>query len=804
MVFNRMLLLLVPGAPVPPRGMFVFKVELGKRPLLGPFRSSWMPAPGAALLRLLPRAGDRGSSGTQLWVMPRCFLMGNGILLMLGCYLLLGLLLPCADCSPQPTWGSAAYEIVIPRKLGPKAGKASRDSMSYVISIQRVNYTIHLRQKTNFIIKNLPIFTRDSQGKIMIEQPRVLADCYYHGYVEGIPDSMVTLTTCSGLRGLLQIGNLSYSIEPLAASSASEHLLLQREVAVPGTVIYKTPQRGRQFPGHGTAKGQLKDGGHMRYLELLVVVDKEGFDAFGGDITNVMLEVIEIINLVDGLFSSFRLRVLLAVLEIWTEKNPISITKNISEVLHNFNLWQIQQSPTHVAHDVGCLFASLDFGHSTGALYRSGKSNFASACDRKRASAVVSFAKRTYMDTAVYVAHELGYVLGIDRDDKYCRCGNASKCIMNAQSTVSYEFSNCSTRYFFDFIASGRGNCLNNIPESVTMFVPQRCGNGILELGEECDCGSEAQCELDPCCDNSCRKKEGAICTSGLCCKNCKPLPEGKVCRESTNPCDLPEYCNGISEHCPADVTKQDGTVCAEDGYCYAGKCKSRMLQCRNIFGEKAEPAPLKCYRKLNMKGDRFGNCQGDGLGTKFQKCKPENVLCGRVQCINVWHLPWLEEHSTIIQTPVDDTLCWGTDYHLGMETLDTGAIEDGTQCGVKKICINQTCMLREKHLAPSCSAQSTCRGRGVCNNKGNCHCNRGWAPPNCQFFGFGGSIDSGPTPVTKNGLMNFIIKMTMLTVTGVVLTALVMDRVRKLRARRALSRVVGCFQARERAPEGV
>lgn len=204
------------------------------------------------------------------------------------------------------------------------------------------------------------------------------------------------------------------------------------------------------------------------------------------------------------------------------------------------------------------------------------------------------------------------------------------------------------------------------------------------------------------------------------------------------------------------------------------------------------------------MKGDRFGNCQGDGLGTKFQKCKPENVLCGRVQCINVWHLPWLEEHSTIIQTPVDDTLCWGTDYHLGMETLDIGAIEDGTQCGVKKICINQTCILREKHLAPSCSAQSTCRGRGVCNNKGNCHCNRGWAPPNCQFFGFGGSIDSGPTPVTKNGLMNFIIRMTMLTVTGVVLTALVMDRVRKLRAHRVLSRVVRCFQARERAPEGV
>uniref|UniRef100_A0A8B9CSS8 ADAM metallopeptidase domain 9 n=1 Tax=Anser brachyrhynchus TaxID=132585 RepID=A0A8B9CSS8_9AVES len=667
------------------------------------------------------------------------------VLLVLGCFLLLGLLLPCGDCSPKPTWGSTSYEIVFPRKLGPKAGKASRDSVSYVISMQGVNYTIHLRQKKDFIVKNLPIFTRDSQGKIMIEQPRVLADCYYRGYVEGIPDSTVTLTTCSGLRGLLQIGNLSYSIEPLTASSASEHLLLQREVAVPGMVIYKTPQRGRQFPGRGTAKGQFQPWGRMRYLELLVVVDKEGFDAFGGRITNVTLEVIEIINLVDGLFSSFRLRVLLAVLEIWTEKNPISITKNVTEVLHNFNLWQIQQSPTHVAHDVGCLFASLDFGHSTGALYRSGKSNFASACDRKRASAVVSFAK-DFVTFSIIFTHELGHNLGMEHDKKECVCGKATKCYMTGESLDgAAAFSNCSLQSFLDLLSRGDGECLNNIPEPNRFFYFKHCGNKVIDEGEQCDCGGPQHCRGNPCCYHDCRLKPGAVCSVGQCCQKCHFRAAGYKCRSEVDECDLPEYCNGTSEWCPEDLYMHDGTRCSDDGYCYRGKCATYDKLCRKIFGNEARGAPESCFKEQNAKGDRFGNCGGDGNEVAFVECKPQNALCGRLQCVNVRRIPFLEGSETIIQRPGSEGWCWGTAHHAGIDTPDIGGGLDGTKCGQEKICINKTCT--DAVVRTKCDANVLCRGKGVCNNLEHCHCKAGWAPPYCQFHGLGGSVDSGPPP---------------------------------------------------------
>ncbi|XP_074015885.1 disintegrin and metalloproteinase domain-containing protein 9-like [Numenius arquata] len=733
------------------------------------------------------------------WTQPRCVPTGHGVLLALGLsFLLRGLLLPCADCSPQTSWGYSAYEIIIPRKLGPKAGKAGQDVVSYIINVQGVDYTIHLRQK-DFITKNFPVFACDSQGEIMVEQPHVPADCYYHGYVEGIPNSMVSLTTCSGLRGLLQVGNSSYSIEPLAPSTTAEHLLLLREEVVPGTVIYKMSQKGKQFPGPGTAIWPFQPQKHTRYLELLVVVDKEGFDTFGRSITNVILEVIEIINLVDGLFHSFHLRVLITALEVWVEKNPITVTENITEVLHNFNLWRQQQSLTH---DVGCLFASKNFNHGQGALHMGDKSNFASACDTKSASAVVSFAKQPYMETAVHVARALGYALGMEYNDGHCRCGNTSKCIMSTNGTVNYQFSNCSKKQYFGFIASGRGFCLNNAPESIKTFALQHCGNGILDIGEECDCGSEVQCKLDLCCDNTCHQKKGAICTTGGCCKNCRPLPEGHVCRKSAGLCDLPEYCNGVSAHCPADVAKQDGTVCAEDGYCYSGKCQSRTLQCMSIFGKEAKPAPLPCFQEVNMKGDRFGNCRGDGVNVNFQKCELENVLCGRMQCINVRKLPKMEDHTTIIQTLVGDTWCWGTDYHLGVDVLDVGMVKDGTQCGEKMICINQTCVPQERHLASHCSAETTCGGKGICNTRGNCHCDNGWAPPYCEFFGFGGSVDSGPASVTKKGLFSFIIEIIIIIVAVLVLAALATGHVRKLRVTQALNRLIGCFRAKEQASE--
>ncbi|XP_035694211.1 uncharacterized protein LOC118428295 [Branchiostoma floridae] len=75
---------------------------------------------------------------------------------------------------------------------------------------------------------------------------------------------------------------------------------------------------------------------------------------------------------------------------------------------------------------------------------------------------------------------------------------------------------------FFHKIRTRDLTCLDRKPAQSDVF---KCGNGILDNGEECDCGSSQTCLLhNPCCDGQiCKLKRGAQCADGQkCCSNCK------------------------------------------------------------------------------------------------------------------------------------------------------------------------------------------------------------------------------------------------------------------------------------------
>ncbi|OXB64164.1 hypothetical protein ASZ78_002094 [Callipepla squamata] len=209
-----------------------------------------------------------------------------------------------------------------------------------------------------------------------------------------------------------------------------------------------------------------------------------------------------------------------------------------------------------------------------------------------------------------------------------------------------------------------------------------------------------------------------------------------------------------------------DGTPCSDSGYCYRGKCVSHDKLCRRVFGDEARGAPESCFKEQNTKGDRFGNCGGDGAEAAFVECQPENALCGRLQCVNVKKTAFLEKSETIIQTPGPKGWCWGTAHHASIDTPDIGGGTDGTKCGPKKICINKTCT--DVTLRIKCDAEVLCKGNGVCNNLEHCHCRAGWAPPSCQFHGLGGSVDSGPPPAPMISITEAVQDKTFGTAIGI------------------------------------
>ncbi|XP_010605278.3 disintegrin and metalloproteinase domain-containing protein 21-like, partial [Fukomys damarensis] len=260
-----------------------------------------------------------------------------------------------------------------------------------------------------------------------------------------------------------------------------------------------------------------------------------------------------------------------------------------------------------------------------------------------------------------------------------------------------------------------------------------------------CDCGSFKQCYDNTCCESSCVFTPGSICDGQVCCGNCTYAPAGTLCRGVLNICDLPEYCGGSTFFCPENLYLQNGTPCTEEGYCYNGNCTDRTMHCREIFGRNTRKGDDICYQ-MNTKASRFGHCNRRYVGLAFERCPISDILCGRLQCSNVTHLPRVDEHVSFHQSKLGDSWCFGLDEHRGAFARDLGFVRTGTPCAPGKYCHYRRCNNTVQKINYDCTPEK-CNFRGVCNNKRQCHCHTGWSPPLCLSRGAGGSEESGPPP---------------------------------------------------------
>ncbi|KAH8697662.1 Metallo-peptidase family M12-domain-containing protein [Talaromyces proteolyticus] len=278
---------------------------------------------------------------------------------------------------------------------------------------------------------------------------------------------------------------------------------------------------------------------------------------------------------------------------------------NITTRLNDFTVWRGEQNDTNA---YWTLMSDCATGGEVGVSW------LGQLCVHGGNNATVAGANvvvRTSTEWQVF-AHESGHTFGAvhDCDSQTCgqglqktsqccpltstTCDANGKYIMNPTTSADLEnFSQCTIGNICSAIgrSSVQSNCLVD-NKGVVTTTGSECGNGIVESGEDCDCGGTQGCGNNNCCDaTTCKYKNNAVCddSNESCCTNCQFSAVNTTCRAASGPCDIAEVCSGTSGDCPADQHKSDGTSCTSGNNtglaCASGQCTSRDLQCRTVLG---------------------------------------------------------------------------------------------------------------------------------------------------------------------------------------------------------------------------
>ncbi|XP_076743695.1 disintegrin and metalloproteinase domain-containing protein 9-like [Maylandia zebra] len=115
--------------------------------------------------------------------------------------------------------GVSKYSIVNPQMIhrwsrsinSPRHSKEKYgdETLSYAVTIDNKKHVLHLKKNRDFLHSNFVQYLRDATGNYDTSYPANQVHCYYHGEVEGYKNSLVAVSTCSGLSSATTIWLLS-------------------------------------------------------------------------------------------------------------------------------------------------------------------------------------------------------------------------------------------------------------------------------------------------------------------------------------------------------------------------------------------------------------------------------------------------------------------------------------------------------------------------------------------------------------------------------------------------------------------
>ena len=530
----------------------------------------------------------------------------------------------CGSGSPE------AFETAAPPGLGqssaalvaaPAATIAiAPAAVAFELALDGQRFTVSVERSEAPMASSYQAFRRTREGRLIPLAPPERG-CTYRGVTEatGTAPGFASLSVCSSAtgfaageaaRGFIRAGGRFWRLWPDRAdadpSDGIDHFAQALHTgatqAAPEPVLRTTLA---PLPVSPVPRLEFREGtdAETKYLDLVVVSDAARVAELGGATEASTIQFVDTMNaLLEGSGLSPRLRVTLRA-QVLFDQDPYTPTFVGDEVdndslLNEFLAWgQAEDLP---AHDEHVLLSGYDF---VGGVV--GYAGLDVACTDNANGAIVQAGDASGGFAVLSAVHELGHTLGMNHDD-----GSQQGCpqqgfIMaavgcgNCPGAEQAEFSPCSIAEFQAFLA-GPAYASERCADDVPVGTAPSCGDGAVQAGETCDCGSRDCSDIDPCCNGlNCQLQDGAECSdyNDGCCQGCAIVgPAAQVtCRPQRSECDIAEVCDGSAKDCPADAFEPAGEPCEDesgnDGLCYFGDCRSRGTQCEQIDAQQSSPA---------------------------------------------------------------------------------------------------------------------------------------------------------------------------------------------------------------------
>nr|Q4VM07.1 RecName: Full=Zinc metalloproteinase-disintegrin-like VLAIP-B; AltName: Full=Snake venom metalloproteinase; Short=SVMP; Flags: Precursor [Macrovipera lebetina]AAX38182.1 VLAIP-B [Macrovipera lebetina] len=578
------------------------------------------------------------------------------------------------------------YEVVYPQKITalPKGAiqqpeQKYEDAIKYEFKVNGKPVVLHLEKNKGLFSEDYSETHYTPDGREITINPPVEDHCYYHGRIQNDADSTASISACNGLKGHFKLQGEMYLIEPLRIPDSEAHAIykyenIEKEDEAPKMCgVTQTnwesdePIKASQLNLTPEQRTYLKS---KKYVELVIVADYIMFWKYDRSLSTIRTRIYEIVNTLNVIYRFLNIYIALVAVEIWSKGDLINVTSSAYDTLDSFGEWRERDLLNRKRHDNAQLLTGINFNGPS-----AGRGFVGRMCQPKYSVGIVQDHSKIYLLVASAMAHEMGHNLGMDHDRIDCTCG-AKSCIMSGilRCETSYLFSDCSREEHRKYLINKMPQCILNKPLKTDIVSPAVCGNYFVEVGEECDCGSPANCQ-DRCCDAAtCKLRPGAQCGDGVCCYQCKFRRAGTVCRPANGECDVSDLCTGQSAECPTDQFQRNGQPCQNNkGYCYNGTCPIMEKQCISLFGASATVAQDSCFQ-FNRRGNHYGYCRKEN-NTKIA-CAPEDVKCGRLYCL---------DNSSGHKNPCQI-------YYIPSDE-NKGMVDPGTKCGDGMVCSNGKCV---------------------------------------------------------------------------------------------------------------